>query len=111
MADSEHRSYSSGQLITEWSTGYSGTVLQGGVSYQNGYITVPQTGLYYIYFQLWIDPQLGNSAYSGGFLQLNDKSIGGVYSYINGSPSRHQDRTSYTAVYDVLQKETGYQSR
>ena len=48
----------SGQLITHWSTSTSGSrpsVLQGGMTYSNGYITVPESGIYFIYFNLLTD--------------------------------------------------------
>ena len=91
-------------LITDWRTSYSGTMIQGGMAYQNGYITVPQAGLYYIYFQLWIDPQPGNSPYSSALLQLNDVTVGGLYSYISGTPTGSQDRTRYTGMLRRLEK-------
>ncbi|XP_065840228.1 pulmonary surfactant-associated protein D-like [Oscarella lobularis] len=49
------QTYSSGQVITHWSTSTSGShpsVLQGGMTYSNGYITVPESGIYFIYFNL-----------------------------------------------------------
>ena len=49
----------SGQVITHWSTSTSGgsypSVLQGGMTYSNGYITVPESGIYFIYFNLRTD--------------------------------------------------------
>ena len=46
----------SDQVITHWSTSTSGSyrsVLQGGMTYSNGYITVPESGIYFIYFNLY----------------------------------------------------------
>ena len=46
----------SGQVLTHWSTSTSGSrpsVLQGGMTYSNGYITVPESGIYFIYFNLY----------------------------------------------------------
>ena len=46
----------SGQVITHWSTSTKGSyppVLQGGMTYSNGYITVPESGIYFIYFNLY----------------------------------------------------------
>ncbi|XP_065846614.1 collagen alpha-1(XIV) chain-like isoform X1 [Oscarella lobularis] len=50
------QSYSRGRVITHWSTSTSGShpsVLQGGMTYSNGYITVPESGIYFIYFSLY----------------------------------------------------------
>ncbi|XP_065846532.1 uncharacterized protein [Oscarella lobularis] len=52
------QTYSSGQVITHWSTSTSSSypsVLQGGMTYSNGYITVPESGIYFIYFNLYAD--------------------------------------------------------
>ncbi|XP_065840453.1 uncharacterized protein [Oscarella lobularis] len=53
------QTYSSfSQVITHWSTSTSGSypsVLQGGMTYSNGYITVPESGIYFIYFNLYTD--------------------------------------------------------
>ena len=43
-------------MITHWSTSTAGSypsVLQGGMTYSNGYITVPESGIYFIYFNLY----------------------------------------------------------
>ena len=47
-----------GQVFAHWSTSTSGsypTVLQGGMTYSDGYITVPESGIYFIYFQMYAD--------------------------------------------------------
>ncbi|XP_065840443.1 uncharacterized protein [Oscarella lobularis] len=52
---SSWQTYSSDQVITHWSTSTSGSypiALQGGMTYSNGYITVPESGIYFIYFNL-----------------------------------------------------------
>ncbi|XP_065845809.1 uncharacterized protein [Oscarella lobularis] len=52
------QTYNSGQVFAHWSTSTSGsypTVLQGGMTYSDGYITVPESGIYFIYFQMYAD--------------------------------------------------------
>ncbi|XP_065831502.1 pulmonary surfactant-associated protein D-like isoform X2 [Oscarella lobularis] len=52
------QTYSPGQVITHWSTRTSGSlpsVVQGGMTYSNGYITVPESGIYFIYSNLYAD--------------------------------------------------------
>ncbi|XP_062513702.1 tumor necrosis factor ligand superfamily member 6-like [Corticium candelabrum] len=48
--------YYSPGIITQWYTksiSVGSPFLQGGMKYRKGYITVPQSGLYYVYAQLY----------------------------------------------------------
>ena len=47
--------------MTHWSTSTSDSVLQGGMTYSDGYITVPESGIYFIYFNLYTDVSSTNT--------------------------------------------------
>ena len=42
-------------MITLWSSSSHQSVIQGGMTYRNGYITVPESGIYFIYFNLYAE--------------------------------------------------------
>lgn len=48
------------------------------MAYTNGYITVSVDGVYYVYVQLWSDPQQGYRR-TGFYIYHNDDIIGHVF--------------------------------
>ncbi|XP_062513694.1 lymphotoxin-alpha-like isoform X2 [Corticium candelabrum] len=91
-------------IIIQWYTA-SGSVwspfLQGGMKYSNGYITVPQRGLYYVYAQLHYDHR-NSSSFSAGFsIRFNGKSRTGAYRYTQDKGDYH---THYTGRIISLNK-------
>ena len=43
------------EVIALWSPTSHQSVIQGGMTYRNGYITVPESGIYFIYFNLYAE--------------------------------------------------------
>ncbi|XP_065840418.1 uncharacterized protein [Oscarella lobularis] len=86
------KSYSSDQVITHWSTSTSGSypsVLQGGMTYSNGYITVPESGIYFIYFNLYTDVS-SSSRYQYPIIFVDSVRIGrSIYYYENTYKKSH----------------------
>eukprot|EP00118_Oscarella_pearsei_P023172 m.273826 g.273826 ORF g.273826 m.273826 type:complete len:267 (+) comp40580_c1_seq2:794-1594(+) len=91
----DYRTLSSGTPVPFWSPSF----LEGGMTYRNGELTVPQSGIYYIYAQLWVYPTSSNSG-SGFRLFVNSSPVARIYS---GSPARSQF-TQYSGVLWKLQK-------
>ncbi|XP_065846639.1 uncharacterized protein [Oscarella lobularis] len=85
------KSYSPGQVITHWSTSTSGSypsVLQGGMTYSNGYITVPESGIYFIYFNLYTGASA--SIYQNPAIFVDSVRIGlSIYYYENTYDKSH----------------------
>lgn len=65
-----------GTVVTYWTT--TSGVLTDGMAYSDGYITVPVDGIYYVYAQLWSDPQPGQRK-SGFYIYHNNDIIGRVF--------------------------------
>ena len=85
----------SGQVITHWSTSTSGSypiVLQGGMTYSNGYITVPESGIYFIYFNLYTDVTSSNYQWPGIFV---DSLLIGFSIYYN---ENRYDKSHYVGI-------------
>ena len=79
--DNTHKDnpYRTGEVITAWNTETSGvtypSVFQGGMTYSDGYITVPETGIYYIYFTLYAQPAFVNQLISP-YIAVDSLQIG-----------------------------------
>ncbi|XP_062519957.1 pulmonary surfactant-associated protein D-like [Corticium candelabrum] len=94
---------STGTRVTYWSTSTSPPgFLRGGTVYNNGYITVPRDGLYYVYSQFWYDRSSGSSQYFCSFyIKLNgSNNIGRAIHYRQNPGSR--DESQYTGVTVML---------
>ncbi|XP_062517463.1 collagen alpha-1(IX) chain-like [Corticium candelabrum] len=97
--------YHSETVITDWYTGsgqWHSPILRSGMTYSNGYITVPKDGLYYIYAQMQLDPQ-SQQPWSGFYIYVNSKAINLVKQYYP-SPTGHQLRTRYSGLLKMLRK-------
>ena len=95
----------SGSIITDWYTGsgqWHSPILRGGMTYSNGYITVPKAGLYYIYGQIHFDPKSGQT-YSGFYIYLNNKYVDLTNQAIR-SPNGYQDYTRYSGLLKLVSK-------
>ena len=95
----------SGSIITDWYTGsgqWYSPILRGGMTYSNGYITVPKDGLYYIYGKIWFDPRSGQ-ARSGFYIYLNSQIVDFTYQYLQ-SPNGNQDYTRYSGLLKMVSK-------
>ena len=89
-----------GTRVTYWSTSTSPPgFLRGGTVYNNGYITVPRDGLYYVYSQFWYDRRSGQN-YCSFIIQLNDRKIGRSFHY-QQNPGGY-DESQYTGVTVML---------
>ena len=90
-----------GTHVTYWSTSTSPPgFLRGGTVYNNGYITVPRDGLYYVYSQFWYDRE-GGQNYCSFRIKLNDSNnLGGVYHY-RQNPGGY-DESQYTGLTVML---------
>ncbi|XP_062517840.1 collagen alpha-1(XXVII) chain-like [Corticium candelabrum] len=96
---------SSGSIITDWYTGsgqWYSPILRGGMTYSNGYITVPKDGLYYIYGKIYFDPQSGQ-ARSGFYIYLNSQYVEFTYQY-HPSANGNQDYTRYSGLLKMVSK-------
>ena len=71
------------------------------MTYSNGYITVPMDGIYYVYAQLWYDPQRGQPK-TGFYIYHNRDVIGRVY--IHNEAARSEDVTQYGGFVRSLSK-------
>ncbi|XP_065828458.1 pulmonary surfactant-associated protein D-like [Oscarella lobularis] len=49
------KTYRQDEVIALWSPTSHQSVIQGGMTYRNGYITVPESGIYFIYFNLYAE--------------------------------------------------------
>ena len=72
------------------------------MTYSNGYITVPKDGLYYIYEQIYFDPQSGQTR-SGFSIYLNSQYVDSTYQY-HSSANGHQDYTRYSGLLKMVSK-------
>jgi hypothetical protein len=82
-----------GTRVRYWSTNHTGYLLQGGMNYSDGYITVPVSGLYYIYFQLTPDPQSSSYRYYDVSIVVDGSHVARGYHYFvtyNGNSDRSQ---------------------
>lgn len=68
--DGTQGTFTNGTLVTYWDT--SSAILTGGMTYSNGYITVPTDGVYYVYIQA----EYGLPT-TGLYIYLNDDVITG----------------------------------
>ncbi|XP_062517897.1 collagen alpha-1(VIII) chain-like isoform X1 [Corticium candelabrum] len=96
---------SGGSIITDWYTGsgkWYSPILRGGMTYSNGYITVPKDGLYYIYGKIYFDPQSGQTS-SGFRIYLNNQYVDFTYQYVR-SPNSYQDYTRYSGLLKMVSK-------
>ncbi|XP_065838801.1 uncharacterized protein [Oscarella lobularis] len=76
--------YHEGELITDWNTRTSGlvypSVLQGGMTYSDGYIIVPETGVYFIYFTMFGEAP-GSNHFGSPYLNVDSLRIGYAQDY------------------------------
>ncbi|XP_062520049.1 collagen alpha-2(I) chain-like [Corticium candelabrum] len=92
----------SGTHVTYWSTSTSPPgFLRGGTVYNNGYITVPRDGLYYVYSQFWYDRQLSSHNWCSFYIKLNDSNNIGRTAHYRQNPSG-RDESQYTGVTVML---------
>ena len=70
-----------GQVITHWSAIASDSVLQGGMTYSNGYITVPESGIYFIYFNFYTSTPITGKPYRS--INVDSRMIGLSYHKIS----------------------------
>ena len=62
--------------MTHWSTSTSDSVLQGGMTYSDGYITVPESGIYFIYFHLYTDVSSSSLNTEAPAIHVDSRRIG-----------------------------------
>ena len=92
-----------GTHVTYWSSTSTSTpgFLRGGIVYNNGYITVPRDGLYYVYSQFLYDRSLGKKNSCSFYIKLNDSNnIGRTYH--NRENPKAGDESQYTGVTVML---------
>eukprot|EP00118_Oscarella_pearsei_P020315 m.219850 g.219850 ORF g.219850 m.219850 type:complete len:342 (+) comp39928_c0_seq42:1190-2215(+) len=85
------QTYSSSSTITHWSTSTSGShpsILQGGMTYSNGRITVPESGIYFIYFNLYGQSSSNGQRYPS--IYIDSTRIGFSQHYFQNSNSQSQ---------------------
>ncbi|XP_062520155.1 uncharacterized protein LOC134195163 [Corticium candelabrum] len=89
--------------VTYWSTStLPPGFLRGGTVYNNGYITVPRDGLYYVYSQFWYDRSSGSSQnYCSFYIKLNDSNNIGITRHYRQNPNGG-DESQYTGVTVML---------
>ena len=88
--------------VTYWSTSTSPPgFLRGGTVYNNGYITVPRDGLYYVYSQFWYDRQSSSHYYCSFYIKLNDSNNIGITLHYRHNPNSG-DESQYTGVTVML---------
>jgi len=69
-ADKGPVSYNPGSVLKDWDTSNTNSYLDGGMTYSEGELTVPTTGLYYIYAQIYFRDTEGRI-----HVQVNDKLV------------------------------------
>ena len=84
-------------MITYWSTS-SPSFLLGGITYNNGALTVPSDGIYYIYAHLWLDD------HSGGSIQPSIRVNGNVKLYLYSHHAHSEEKTKHGALLQQLRK-------
>ena len=85
-------------MVSSWT---SSGVMTGGITYNNGYITVPMTGVYYIYAQLWYAP-LEGQRYCGFQIHHNRSAIGRAFQDKASSIGEHE--TQYIGTMKAMSK-------
>ena len=91
-----------GTHVTYWSTSKSPPgFLRGGTVYNNGYITVPRDGLYYVYSQFWYDRQSSSHHWCSFYIKLNDRNDIGRTRHYRQNPGAY-DESQYTGVTVML---------
>ena len=97
----------SGTLVTDWYTGsgqWYSPILRGGMTYSSGYITVPKDGVYYVYAQMYVDPQSGQT-WCGFYMYVNDSYyIQSIQHFREPSTSTTRDDLLYSGVLKMLNK-------
>ena len=87
----------SGQTITQWTTSTNGnyqSFLRGGMTYSNGYITVPQDGLYYIYAQMhFFSSSSGSYVYF--YIRINNNDAVRHLSQSHSSNRHQEEQTGF----------------
>ena len=73
-------------VITYWQTG-SPSFLLGAITYNNGALTIPSDGVYYIYTHLWLSAKGGN--YMEPYIRVNGNLVLRMKSYDHYSQTRH----------------------
>jgi hypothetical protein len=89
-----------GMVVTYWNSSLG--VLTNGMTYSNGFITVPMNGVYYIYAQLWYDARSRQINTSGYYIYHNNDIIGQVH--IHDEDPRRRDKTQYGGFARFLRK-------
>ena len=84
-------------LVTCWTSNSS--EMTGGITYYNGYITVPMDGVYYVYAQLLYNPKLGHG-HCGFSIYQNRDRIGSAYK--NTGSSLLSSASQYTGITKIM---------
>ena len=87
-------------MITYWSTS-SPSFLLGGITYNNGALTVPSDGIYYIYTHLYLND------HSGNVIQPSIRVNGNVKLYLRSHHAHSEDKTKHGALLQLLKKGDG----
>jgi hypothetical protein len=94
-----------GTRFTLWFTSsglWYSPILRGGMTYNDGYITVPKDGLYYIYAQLHYNPQSGQTVCSF-YIEMKGIDIISAAAQ-NKSPDGNQWDSRHIGILRILSK-------
>jgi hypothetical protein len=84
--------YTISGVITYWSPSF----LLGGITYNNGALTVPADGVYYIYAHFYLQ--------SRGYVQPTIRVNGSIKLYLTSYHSDNEDTTKHGALLQRLKK-------
>jgi hypothetical protein len=93
-----HGSFSSWHPISGVITYWSPSFLLGGITYNNGALTVPSDGIYYIYAHLYVTKR--SNSYNTPTIRVNGSNKLYMTSYYNSG----QEKTKHGALLQQLRK-------
>eukprot|EP00118_Oscarella_pearsei_P021688 m.245055 g.245055 ORF g.245055 m.245055 type:complete len:514 (+) comp40252_c0_seq17:766-2307(+) len=97
--------YNSGSTLSEWhaNSSNSRSILAGGMTLSNGGLVVPFSGNYYVYGQLQLDHQPGDSNWCGFEIRVGRAVASASYTYMRTNTGE-DDHTKYTGMVRKLIK-------
>jgi hypothetical protein len=93
-----HGSFSSWHPISGVITYWSPSFLLGGITYNNGALTVPADGIYYIYAHLYLNERSGN------YIEPTIRVNGNNKLYLKSYHPYHEITTKHGALLQRLKK-------
>lgn len=99
------RTYKKDAVVSNWVSDagrWNSPILKGGMTYRNGYITIPMDGLYYVYTQMSANPRSDQTS-CGFYVYVNDH-IRFQHIVDSQQPSTSRRSVLYSGVLKTLNK-------